>query len=137
MKVKTPHRRRRGYALMVVIVQVTLLASLWGVAYRQVVSTIRFIEFLEPGGQDATQYDLKPLTRALILLETGDPPADVYSCGITIPRYNKSPLFFVVTFTKDDSSGGGSQGGNQWTVNSHSVPDLNSWNLPTMPYSFR
>ncbi len=115
--------RRRGYALMLVMLEVALIAALWGIAHRQLTSTMRFLTQFSPVQVSPSLNDAyKPLARALSLLETGDPPVPhvdgqqrYYACNATILTAN-GPAYFTVTYV--ESPGGSSSAGTTWTVTS-------------------
>jgi hypothetical protein len=132
---KTPLRRRRGFALMLVVVQMTLLIALWGVAYRQLAAAMRLIAAM-PGMSPTVSDGYKPLALALAALETGDPPASgqTYACTILTPT---GPAYFLVTFLS--STGDPNLAGTQnekWSVSSQQVDLAGSASWPALPSSF-
>jgi hypothetical protein len=135
MKIPLNSRRRRGFALMLVVVQMTLLIALWGVAYRQLGSTMRLIAAM-PGTNPAVSDGYKPMALALALLETGDPPANgqTYSCSILTPS---GPTYFLVTFlsTSDNPNPDNSRN-EKWTVSSQQIAQGDAGGWPTLPSSF-
>ncbi len=136
MKAQRP-RRRRGFALMLVVMEMLLLLALWGVAYRQLASAMRLVAVLSKSQPSGTpQLSFKPVVRGLILLETGDPPGDAYVCGVVI-QDTDGPHYFQVSFTPANGSGStNSDGSTQWTVHSIQVQQSDLSGYPTMPYSF-
>jgi hypothetical protein len=135
---KAAPSRRRGFALMLVVMEMLLLLALWGVAYRQLASAMRLVNVLaktQPSG--TPQLANKPVARALILLETGDPPGDAYVCGVAI-QGTGGPAYFLVSFTPAEGSlsPGAPSGSKQWTVHSIQVQQSDLTGYPTMPYSF-
>jgi hypothetical protein len=79
----TPNPRRRGYALIAVILFVTLYLGLWSVAARQVSILLR-IEQARANriALDATAVPaLEALAQGLAALEVGYPPANPYVVG--------------------------------------------------------
>jgi hypothetical protein len=132
---KIPLKRRRGFALMLVIVQMTLLIALWGVAYRQLGATMRLIAAM-PGNTPSTSNGYKPLALALALLQTGDPPANgqTYACSILTPN---GPAYFLVTFLSSTDNPNPDQSQNErWTVSSQQVVQTGLTGWPTLPNSF-
>jgi len=133
MKIPSRQQRRRGYALLVVIMQVMLMTALWGVAFRQLSSAIRLIQSQNNFTQ-STDPGLKALTRGLILLETGSPP-DGYTCIVAIPGQN-TPFYIQVKYSLDPSAGGQGTG---WKVEVDDVTsstDPKNLPYPAMPYTF-
>jgi hypothetical protein len=132
---KIPLKRRRGFALMLVVVQMTLLIALWGVAYRQLGATMRLIAAM-PGGTPTVSDGYKSLALALALLETGDPPANgqTYSCSILTPS---GPTYFLITFlsTTDNPNPDNSQN-EKWTVSSQQADQGGAGSWPALPSSF-
>ena len=134
---------------MLVMLEMGLIAALWGVAHRQLVGTTRFLTTLNLQGQtqinssrDVDAY--KPLARALSLLETGDPPdggSGFYSCNVTILTLSGA-AYFLVTFQKQpaDTGPSGSSNNETWTVTSIQRdvdgPGLADWNSNLMPPTF-
>ena len=145
MKTPIKGRRRRGFALMLVMIEVALIAGLWGIAHRQLVATMRFLAAMNQQAQAAglRQADgFKPLARALSLLETGDPtyqgqPVDVFTCNVTVLT-GSGPAYFTVTYQKQAQVAGSD--GETWAVSStrHQVSDgeMAGWNANLMPSSF-
>ena len=132
---KIPLKRRRGFALMLVVVQMTLLVALWGVAYRQLGAAMRLISAM-PGGSPAVSDGYKPLALALAALETGDPPASgqTYSCTILTPN---GPAYFLVTFLSSTDSPNPDQSQNEkWTVSSKQGDQGGANGWPALPSSF-
>jgi hypothetical protein len=130
---------------MLVILEVALIASLWGIAFRQLAATARMLDYLDQQGQ--TQLDptqdvdgYKPLARALSLLETGEPPdggSGVYTCNATILT-SSGPAYFLITYQKQDGQASGTSN-ESWTVTSvqqfpTSSAQAAAWD--TMPATF-
>jgi hypothetical protein len=131
----TPSKRRRGFALMLVVVQMTLLISLWGVAYRQLGAAMRLLKAMN-GTTPAVSDGYKPLALALAALETGDPPSSgqTYSCSILTPT---GPAYFLVTFLMPTDKPNPDASGNEtWTVSTQQVDQSGSSGWPTLPSSF-
>lgn len=99
---------RRGFAMVLVLVFVTLILGSWGIAARHVGSTLRIERARATrAGRDATKL---ALARALASLEAGYPPTSPYVCSI--PGEAKP---FAVTFFRDQEKQ------REWTVTV--VPD--------------
>jgi len=112
--------RRRGYALVLVVVFSVLFFTLIGVAWRQMSSVVRIFtvrtnQLLRDRG--ATQA----LADALHALDVGPPPGnpDVYPCGNTVQvppltglKFQStganSPCYYTVSFTRvpNEETGG-------------------------------
>ena len=128
---------------MLVILEVALIAALWGIAHRQLVGTMRFLTTMNQQARASTSQDAdgyKPLARALSLLETGDPPdggSGVYTCNTTILT-NSGPAYFLITYQKQPPSPGSSN--ESWTVTSTQQAlgssDMAGWNSNLMPSTF-
>ena len=130
---------------MLVMLEVGLIAALWGIAHRQLTSTMRFLTQFGASGQAPGQTapvagndSLKPLARALSLLETGDPPdggSGVYTCNATL-LVASGPAYFTITYLK--APGGSPASGETWSVSStQQAPDPSqaaTWD--TMPPTF-
>ena len=128
-------RRPRGYALMLVVVQMTILIALWGVAYRQLAATMRLLSSL-PGGTIQVDDGYKPLALALALLETGAPANDVESYTTKIITSN-GPAYFLVTFLKSDEASNPDHSANEnWTVSSRQIDRSELGNWGPLPGSF-
>lgn len=120
---------------MLVVVQMTLLIALWGVAYRQLGAAMRLISAM-PGGSPTVSDGYKPLALALAALETGDPPASgqTYACTILTPT---GPAYFVVTFlSSSDNPNPDNSKNEKWTVSSQQVAQGGLGNWPALPSSF-
>jgi hypothetical protein len=132
---------------MLVILEVALMAALWGIAFRQLATTSRMLDYLNQQGQtqlasSQTVDGYKPLARALSLLETGEPPdggTGVYTCNATILT-SSGPAYFLITYQKQTDDPGGSNSSNEsWTVTSvQQFPTSSSEaaNWDTMPSTF-
>jgi hypothetical protein len=129
---------------MVVMLEAALMAALWGIAFRQLASTTRMLDFLNQQGQTqlASSQNVdgyKPLARALSLLETGEPPdggTGVYVCNATVLT-SSGPAYFLITYQKQDGSSGSSNEG--WTVTSvqqFPTSSQQAANWDTMPATF-
>jgi hypothetical protein len=131
---------------MLVMLEMALIAALWGIAHRQLVGTMRFLTTMNQQGQtqinssqNADAY--KPLAQALSLLETGDPPSNPFVCNATILT-SSGPAYFLVTFYQptDGGSSSGTSNNESWTVTSTqqtvASSDLANWNSNLMPSTF-
>jgi Tfp pilus assembly protein PilX len=94
--------RRRGYALMLVLVFLVLFLMFLGVAYRQVGLLLR-VESVRTLRTHRDEAATRALARAMSLLETGLPPANPYTCRVVIDTPS-GPCPLTVTFTSDDGS---------------------------------
>ena len=141
---RKPRTRRRGHALMLVMLQMALIAALWGIAYRQLTATTRFLsQFTQSQTTSSSNNDgYRPLARALSLLETGDPPGvgphvdgqqRYYTCNATILTAT-GPAYFTISYA--EQPGGSSAAGYTWIVTStqsQTTPsDPSTWdNMPS------
>jgi hypothetical protein len=75
--------KRRGYALLLVVMFTMLFVMLAGVAWRQMSSVVRNFS-VRTSRIQRDQGALQALAHALRRLENGVPPADDYSCYDTI-----------------------------------------------------
>ncbi len=116
--------RRRGYALLLIVIFVVLLMSLLGVTWRCVASAMRVASThsLQVQRDDGS---LEALARAMRLLETGLPPNSPYVCGVLLntPVGDRS---YTVTFTLHEDA--------TWSVESR--PAQTGENPQPMPDSF-
>jgi hypothetical protein len=97
---KIPLKQRRGFALMLVVVQMTLLIALWGVAYRQLASAMLVITAMSNANvanANVVSDGYKPLALALAALETGDPPANGQTYSFTLST-STNTFYFLITF---------------------------------------
>jgi hypothetical protein len=115
---------RRGYALMLVLLSLTLFLALLGVTYRRLGSAVRVVS-AQTVQRQGDEGSLQALARGLALLETGPPPTTPYVCGLTI-NTSDGPRAYTVTFT--------SEGGTNWSVHAARTPASES-PLP-MPDTF-
>jgi hypothetical protein len=129
---------------MLVLLEVALIAALWGIAHRQLVSTMRFLTAMNQQGQSQSTQNVdgyKPLARALSLLETGDPkyqgqPVNPFTCNVTILT-SSGPAYFTIVYLKGTDVSGSSN--ETWTVTSSqqfptSLSEAATWD--TMPPTF-
>jgi hypothetical protein len=122
-----PHRRR-GLALMLVIVYLALVLSAWGVANRQAVALIRLKDAIarrESGSVDRQARRLS-IAYALALLETGTPPIPdgqtLYRCEVEIQTPDGSSRLMVLTFQPIDTS--------RWSVSARARQPDDTASLP-------
>lgn len=91
--------RRRGFAMVLVLVFVTLIFGTWGVAARYTTSMIR-IEQARASRvrRDAARLPaLSALARGIAALEVGFPPSSPHTCSIP----GRDGSRFLVTFLRD------------------------------------
>jgi hypothetical protein len=115
---------RRGYALVVVLVFVTLFLAMLGVAWRQVGSALR-LESAQVAQSRRDEGSLQALARAMHLLETGLPPDDSYVCNATVGT-SAGLQNYTVTFTREADA--------QWSVRAE--PAESDSIHPSMPATF-
>jgi hypothetical protein len=92
---------RRGYAMVLVLVFIATLLCLYSVAYRQVAAALR-IEKARVLQRHRDEGRIHALARGLKLLETGLPPSDAYTCGVTIETPT-GPRALTVTFALESA----------------------------------
>ena len=119
---------------MLVVVQMTLLMALWGVAYRQLGAAMRLIAAM-PGGAPAVGDGFKPVALAVALLETGDPiSGTTYSCTILT---TSGPAYYLIAFKSSTDGANPDQSANEkWTVTTTQVDQAGASGWPTLPTSF-
>ncbi len=106
-----PIQRRRGIAMMLVLVFIVLFMAMLGVACRQTASALR-IETVRTTQIERDQGSMHAVARGLALLETGLPPSDPYSCAVEIST-SLGLRSFTVTFA--------SEGAGNWSVQSRAT----------------
>jgi Tfp pilus assembly protein PilV len=95
-----PRPRRRGYAMVAVVVFVMLFLGLWGLAARQIGSLLR----IEQARANRVQADSKGLPRmrvlakALAALEVAFPAKQYYQCKVQDAASDGTGSWFVVNF---------------------------------------
>lgn len=91
-----PRPRRRGYAMVAVVAFVLVFLGLWTVAARQISSMLRIEQARAKRiARDAAALPArKALAQALAALESGYPPANPYTCLVTVDSTE-----FAVTYT--------------------------------------
>jgi hypothetical protein len=117
-------KRRPGYALMLVLVFMTLLFALSSLAFRSVGTSLRS-EAARSARQLRDEGSLSAAALAMALLETGLPPTNPYQCGVTVDT-SRGPRGYTVDFSSD--------GDVLWTVSVSLTPEYVS--LDPMPESF-
>lgn len=121
MKTRPP---RRGYAMLLVLVFITLVLSVYGASYRYMAAALR-VEAARTLQEARDEGSMHALARGLTLLETGLPPLESYACGVKIST-SEGPLPFTVTFTLETEG--------IWSV--HAQPTSLIENPQPMPDSF-
>jgi hypothetical protein len=95
--------RRRGLALVLVVVHSVLILSAWGMANRQSVSLIRLKGWLE--SREDSKADVRhrrlALGYALALLETGVPASSPYTCGAVVTLPGGGLRSYQLTYARD------------------------------------
>lgn len=142
--------RRRGFALMLVIVTTTLVLSAWALANRRTAALLRLrlahaerLASVLGAVVETSDPAREALARALGLMETGDPPLEddpdtgemrPYLCRRTAPDEAGGPVEHVVRFAPDPSEPG------RWTI--EAIP-ADQWpgeppleEIPAMPSTF-
>jgi hypothetical protein len=95
-----PRPRRRGYAMVAVVVFVMLFLGLWGLAARQLGSMLR-IEQARASRVLADSIALpkmRVLAKAVAAIEVKFPPRQSYPCQVQDDVSGGSGTWFVVTF---------------------------------------
>jgi len=119
----TTKHPRRGFALVLVLIVIVLLASLTAVVYRTTASTLR-METIKTIQTDR-DGSLHAIARGIALLETGTPPTDPF-IGAAIIQTVRGPRSFTVTFT--------SHGPDGWSL--YAAPTASDENPPPLPQTF-
>jgi hypothetical protein len=115
---------RHGYAMLLVLAFAVFFFSLLAMACSQLSSSI----LAETARIQQTQRDegsVRAVGRALALLETGYPPTNPYSCGVSIDTSAGSRPF-TVTFVLNEPQ--------NWSVTA--APAEAGENPPAMPLMF-
>lgn len=121
MKTRPP---RRGYAMLLVLVFITLVLSVFSVSYRYTATALR-VETARTLQQRRDEGSVHALARGLALLETGLPPLEPYACCVEIST-SKGPRSFTVIFTLETEG--------IWSV--RALPTTLLEDPPPMPDSF-
>jgi hypothetical protein len=116
--------RRRGYAMITVLVFLAVLMTTLGVTHRHMASLLR----REQAQWEVDRFDAGPrcaLARGVALLETGLPPDNPYTCitQIITPEGEES---FTVSYRKVS--------GHKWRV--EVAPTAPGEHAPAMPPTF-
>ena len=99
-------RARRGYAMLAALVFLAVGLIFIAIHQRHIATLLR----VEQAREQVTRFEEGPVTvtaRALQLLETGLPPSNPYTCGLTVVT-SDGPQSFAVVFS--------SSGGQSWSV---------------------
>jgi hypothetical protein len=115
---------RQGYAMVLTLLFVVLMLSVYGVAHRQIAAALR-VETVRAAQARRDEGTLAALARGLALLETGVPPSDPFTCGVTL-NTSVGPRSFTLTFA--------SEGIDHWSV--HAAPTAEGADPPAPPSSF-
>jgi hypothetical protein len=122
---KNPVRsRRRGYALLAVLLFLAVSLIFIGVGQRRISSQLQ-LERARMEVEDFNEGPIQAAAKALSLLETGFPPSDPYECGVTLST-DAGQRVFSVRFVQSDAD--------QWTIQVAPVDSMGS--LPAMPAVF-
>jgi hypothetical protein len=124
MKQSGYRSNRQGYAMLLVLAFAMLFFSLLAMACSQLSSSI----LAETARIQQTQRDegsVRAVGRALALLETGYPPTNPYSCGVSIDT-STGTRPFTVTFVLNEPQ--------NWSVTA--APAESDENPPAMPLMF-
>jgi hypothetical protein len=91
-----PSTPRRGYALVIVLVFLTLFMGLWSIAARQIGIMLRIEQARgHQAGSDATALPaMQALAQGLAALEVGYPPSNPYVADVPNTGY-------TLTYTRD------------------------------------
>src|SRR5262245_14958440 len=115
---------RSGFAMMLVLVFITLFLVMLGVACRRTATALR-LEEVRAKQTLRDEGSVHALARGVALLETGLPPSDPYICGVDIET-SQGTRSYTVTFTDE--------GDGNWAVNS--TPTEEGESLTVMPAVF-
>lgn len=122
-------RGRRGFALMLVLAQLTLISAIWLLSNRQTGSLL----LLEAALGRRAQRDagsLAALARGVGLLETGTPTTDDYDCEIVLDT-PEGAVSYTVSYSKLGDEAGGAT---RWSVSASRTTE--GENPPEMPSTF-
>jgi hypothetical protein len=97
--------------MVLVLVFLTLALCLYGVTQRQIAAMLR-TETVRSLQRQRDEGCLQAAGRGLDLLETGFPPTDPYTCGVTVDT-SLGSRSFTVTFTGE---GMDAEGKPKWSV---------------------
>ena len=118
-----PRTRRRGYAMIAVLVFLALMLTMLAIGQRRLGSVLRVeSRFVEAEGRGDRA---RAMGKALDTLWTGPPPSDYYVCA-TVIETSAGPKSYTITFDK--------KGGSHWDVQVE--PTAPGDDLPPLPKSF-
>ena len=107
--------RRRGFAMVAVVVFVLVFLGLWTVAARQISSMLRVEQArAKRVGATSPHCPRKALAQALAALESGYPPANPYTCLVTVDSTE-----FAVTYTINPDT----EDPTDWLVTASTITD--------------
>jgi hypothetical protein len=115
---------RKGYAMLLVLAFAVLFFSILAMACSQLSSSI-LAETSRIRQTERDEGSVRAVARALALLETGYPPTNPYSCGVSIDTSTGSRPF-TVTFVLNEPQ--------NWSVTA--APAESGENPPAMPLVF-
>jgi hypothetical protein len=133
-------RRRKGFALLLVVGFNVLLFAAWGVAYRSVGSAYR-VELARSERRTRDDGTMTALGKALALLQTGSPTntdgspltgSESYVCYVQLSM-SSGYRWFSVTYTPEPTAADGSTQQGFWSVRAFPV---DQGGTPTMPDTF-
>lgn len=117
-----PRSARRGSAMLLVALSITLMLVALGVALRGLGSAL-WVQSAQTSRIQRDQGSVQALALALTLLETGAPPTNPYSCEVTI-NTSTGAVNYTATYSSDSST---------WTVE---VAPYTTGTEPMMPTTF-
>jgi hypothetical protein len=126
--------RRRGYALVLVLIFIVLFLGLLGVGWRQLSSALR-IASVRTVQTQRDEGSVGAMAAAMALLETGRPPADPCVFTKTVTLTSGEQRFFRVTFERETGSGADTSPQERWTVTVTRQSEQPT-DVPAMPASF-
>jgi hypothetical protein len=115
---------RNGYAMLTVLIFLTLMLTFFGISQRYLGEAVR-IEEARTRARDRDEGSVHAMAAALDLLETGLPPTDPYSCATDVETSTGSRSF-TVTYSALSAS--------QWAI--QVTPTLPADSPPPMPATF-
>jgi hypothetical protein len=109
-------RRRRGYAMVAVVMFVLVFLGLWTVAARQISSMLRVEQARAKRiARDAAALPSRQaLAQALAALESGFPPTNPYVCLVTVGSTEFAVTFVINPDTEDPTD---------WLVTASTITD--------------
>jgi hypothetical protein len=122
---KVRHTQRRcGYAMLLVMIFISLLLSVASVCFRDIASALRTEQAMEQL-EWRDEGVVRAVAEATTLLESGLPPASPFVGGIAVDT-SAGTRSFTVTFIETSAG--------HWQIEAH--PTLPEESPPTMPVSF-